>query len=385
MDNSPSIYYAIQTRGVPHRHVPGHLGINRFSNATKFISRFYPREWKTFTLTNPIFYLVEESFNESTPVYSFDKAFAELVTNCLLKVSREVCCLISGQSPMVSPGSTFTFDTNLLSVRLQEVGGFPVYLADVNREVPDYNLLNGAYPYNDALIHCQVLQDLGKKIVMFIDRAYNLKGNQNRYADGWNFGEVLTPATDFFLNACVPGNAKVFEPEETNDMDSILSDDEHLSQDSPVSHELRDISSPALKPVTPVSSPSEETSSRFSDEFLKNFHAFYNENSDEAKVNDKISAVNAVNTDKSGSTVVNDQVNCPVQDTSTNFVKAQVIPDIKGNSKENPDTPLDTNLLESDGNEVSCRALIPHPIYGRNAQNSLVKYNPFYPNLFSDN
>jgi hypothetical protein len=338
-----------------------------------------------------MFYLVQQNANkanEITPIFSFDRTFAKLTFNCLLKVSREACCLLTGQSPMISPGSTFTFDTNLPEDHLNEIGGFPELIPEVNRDKPTDNLLNGFYSREDALFRCQILQDIGKKIILFIDRAYLLKGNQNGYANAWNFGEVLCPATNYFLNACVPGNAKILNGEETNDLDLILSDSKHLDQASPPPHELRDISSPSLRPITPVSSPIEETSSRFSDEFLKNFHAFYNENSDDMNNNGKGLVVN---TDKPDSTIINkdelgrDQVNYPTQETSINFVRTQAIPEIKGNSKENLDTPLITHLLEPDRNEVDCRALIPHPIYGRNAQNSLVKYSPFYPELFSDN
>jgi hypothetical protein len=368
-NNNSFFSNATEIYDIPRRHVSAQLGINRFPNANKFINRFYPREWKVFTLTYPEHYLVQQNNDENLHLYAYDQTFADLVFNCLLKVSREACCLITGQSPMIPPGSTFSFDTHLPEDRLHEIGGFPECIPEVNRDGPGDNLMNGVYPFNDALTRCQILQKIGKEVILFIDRAYNLKGNQTSYANGWNFEEVLSPATDYFLNACTPGNAKIFDAE-ANDLDSILSDSDHLDRASPSPHDLRSLSPLSVKINSPTSTPMGEAISDSSENILKNFLTFYKENSEETDENKEITALNAVKTDSPNINVTEFEVMQPNdsgQKTSSNFVRTQLVPKIKD----------DTHV-----NEVHSTALIPHPIYGRNAQNSLIKYTPFYPDLF---
>jgi len=463
--------------GPSQRSFSNQLGKTRLINASKFIARFFPVEWKLCVLTNPEYYLAQANPGGTPDFYQFDETFANLIQNALLRVTRSACCLITNQSPLVEPGSGFSFVTDFPEERLQEIGGFPEYIININLEGPEYNLLQGRYSKHDALLRCRILTRNCQEVILFINRAYNLKGDKHDFEDGWNFAKVLLPANNRKINACIPGAAKVFTPEQwaqiqqednTDGEDSNLSSGDDINRPSPAPRaavsspappaipEVNPINSPHI-PETPAPTPVADSFEKFGipdlGEFFKDEKApFAIVNPADTLINGKNSpSVDSVSNSAANSTMETD--NFDLDSTSEHlgnprcyvdklldpeainiynrYISShQFTPLINGkplledcpcglydhlleaftygkahddylrlNGKD-ADHPIDIDHKDLEEEEmidvrkefkegqpevVKSRALIPHPIYGRDAQNALVEYSPHFPNLFLDN
>ena len=486
--------------GPKQRHFSANrLGIARLINASKFIARFFPVEWKLCVLTDPERYLINVNPGELPKLYEYDETFANLVYNALLRVTRSACCLITGQSPMVVPGSGFSFIEEFPQDRLQEIGGFPEYIVNINLDGPEHNLLHGTYTKNDALVRCRALTRNCHDIILFLNRAHNLKGDKHDPNDRWDLSRVLLPANNQKVNACIPGAAKIFTPEQWAEItksvtvndgeDSTVSSDDDLNRPTPpprpnapppTSPVIPDIIVPASPTVpeppapTPVNNTCEELGTPDLGKFFNtdeppvttvNPVDTLTNNSDNSAtdpiINSVANTVTNVSTNGSDSgdhliaggdphdelIYVDDPVDPEVIDAHSRYIAAQeFIPLVNGKpvhedcpcglyndlldafaygrsrddyfqaNGNNINNPIDVDcedsnhpssfhvqptigdvgastsggviseeIMDNGREDITSRALIPHPVYGKDAQNALVKYSPHLPNLFLSN
>jgi hypothetical protein len=423
MNNNLNTTQTMNQEPQAHR-IPSHLGRDRFNEASKFLSKFFPVEWKIFALTSVEKYLRRISKGDNLALYQFEDDFANLAYNCLLTVAQKASCLLTGQSPLVPPGDPFCFKDTFSKDQFEAVEGFPEILPQINVEGNEHNLFHGVFTKDRAIEHGEDLQRLGKKLLTYINHAWNKKGGNDNPNDIWNFKQVLRPAADNYINACIPGNAKIVSPETWSllygnedtleKLDSELSsEDENTSSKSFYPHPMVQEAITKEAPNTPAPSPVGNKAPKL---------ASVGEGKNEPASCDGKEYSTKANSTPTPRLTINSEGDIKVEDVPPKvnsvyeqphefnkqvlYSKAAFVPSIHGIPLD-PDCPcglyhshLSTfthGCFHNDGNLFNeafntppvqsktnfalengeeSRALIPHPIYGRDAQNALIPYSP---------
>ena len=207
----------IATKSI-HRSVQPDIAVPQLKNATPFINRFLAAEWVTFTQVNPADELMDvPQISNPYPLKAFDRTYAKHAFRCLLRVIRLTIRLLHDKCPMVRVAGIASFDEEVLLRRARKVEDLPDVIPNINLDKNVHNPLIGSYCRMEAMERAFDLNNLGKRFIIFLSKAYDKFGpGSDAYHDpedphfSWDFNRLFAPAADYgYINSTIHGTALV--------------------------------------------------------------------------------------------------------------------------------------------------------------------------------
>jgi hypothetical protein len=269
---------ALFLNGEPHplgppqpanRPISPTLGLEAIDNAPALAIARLPQEW-TLSKEDVYQHVIRE---EDGLLFRLDNCFARKLYEAYLTAARIMTIVLSGQNPFVELGSVFSFVTDGFEDRAREIGSHPSSFDDppFDYTVEATNPFDRDYYSELELIRlCHDTQRYTKRSVLFLNRAYNIKGQVTHHGDpqlNWDFHSAFSHTRGGKVNACYPGNAIYLTASAGRRLQGIITqvieDRTHARSPSPVASEsdtLADESLPGLLSLSSPTSPTPELS-----------------------------------------------------------------------------------------------------------------------------